>query len=280
MTLANAEIDYEAEYDNRGRHPEHPEIFARWQAASAEYRKAADADLDIPYGPGERNRFDLYRPAAGGGGAPLAVFIHGGYWRTLDREMFAFIARAFNEAGFAIALPSYTLCPNCTLMDIVQEMRRFLAVLWERQGQRPVVTGHSAGGHLTGCMVATDWAAVDGVPDDLVTAGYAISGLFDLAPLCRIAIKDELGLTDEMAEAASPLDWPFPREGRRIVAAVGADETGEFLRQSRLLAETWGGEGAETAYRPVPGTNHFTVLDALTAPDGPMIPAVRAMAGA
>ncbi|MGI9384284.1 MAG: alpha/beta hydrolase [Methyloligellaceae bacterium] len=279
MSLANSNVDYEAEYDNRGRHPEHPEIFARWTEASAAYRAAADADLDIPYGPAERNRFDLYRPSSPADGAPLAVFIHGGYWRSLDREMFAFMARAFNEAGFAIALPSYTLCPEARIMDIVEEMRRFLAVLWQLLEQRPVVIGHSAGGHLAGCMVATDWAAIDGVPDDLVTAGYAISGLYDLAPLCETSMKDELRLTPETAEAASPLGWPFPRQGRRLVAAVGAEETSEFLRQSRLLADVWGREGVDAEYAPVAGGNHFTVLDALTAADGPMVPAVKAMAG-
>lgn len=280
MTLANSNVDYEAEYDNRGRHPEHAEIFERWSEASTAYRAAANVEPDIPYGPAERNRFDLFRPSSQGESAPLVVFIHGGYWKSLDRKMFSFMARAFNDAGFTAALPSYTLCPDGTIMDIVEELRLFLRVLWERLGQRPVVVGHSAGGHLTGCMVATDWSSFDDVPDDLVTAGYAISGIYDLGPISRIAMKDELRLTPEMAKAANPLDWSFPHQGRRVVAAVGAEETGEFLRQSRLLADEWGRAGADTEYVPVAGANHFTILDALTATDGPMVPAVKAMAGA
>src|SRR5215475_6327822 len=123
-------LDYEVEYNNRLRVPEHVEINARWQAASAAYRAIARAALDQPYGPGERNRYDLF--LAGEAHAPLVVYIHGGYWQRGDREDYAFLARELNAAGIAVALPSYSLCPAVTVMDIVGELRACLACLWQR----------------------------------------------------------------------------------------------------------------------------------------------------
>ena len=190
MTASDTGLDLELEYDNRRRHPEHELIFARWTAAAAAYRAEADAELDIPYGPAPRQRFDLFAPAGGAETAPLVGYIHGGYWRSLDRKDFSHVARPLNARGLAVAIPSYSLCPDVSVAEIVEEMRAFLRVLWQRLQRRPAVAGHSAGGHLAACMVATDWAGLDGVPGDLVTAGYAISGLFDLTPLCATSIND------------------------------------------------------------------------------------------
>jgi arylformamidase len=270
------EMDYEAEYNNRRRVPEHPEINARWQAASDAYRGTARAELDQAYGPGERQRYDLY--VAGTRPAPLVAYIHGGYWQRGDREGYAFLARALNAAGLDVALPSYTLCPAASVMDIVAELRAFLAALWGKTRTYPLVTGHSAGGHLTAAMVATDWSKVAGVPADLVRAGVPISGVFELAPLIGTSINDLLGLDAASARAASPLLWPPPPKGRTVVAAVGGDESGEFLRQSRALADVWGRAGLKAEYLVVPGANHFTVVDALTDPASALFGRIAALA--
>jgi arylformamidase len=268
-------MDYEAEYNNRRRVPEHVEINARWQAASDAYRKAARAGLDQPYGPAERQRYDLF--SAGSRPAPLVVYIHGGYWQRGERQGYAFLARALNAAGLDLALPSYTLCPAASVMDIVAELRSFLVALWARTKAYPLITGHSAGGHLTAAMVATDWSKISGVPADLVRAGVAISGVFELAPLIGTSINDLVHLDEKSARAASPLLWSPPK-GRTLVAAVGGDESAEFLRQSRAIADTWGRAGVKTECLVVPDANHFTVVDALTQPESALFGRVASLA--
>ena len=269
-------LDLEAEYNNRQRVPEHGQHAARWQAASAAFRQVARADLDQPYGPNERHRYDLFRAADAK--APLAVYIHGGYWQRGDRKDYSFVAQALNAAGIDVALPSYSLCPAVSVMDIVAELRLCLAAIWKQTQKRPVVTGHSAGGHLTAAMVASDWSKVAGVPADLVRAGVAISGVFDVAPLIPTSINDLVHLDERSARAASPLLWPPPPKGRALVAAVGGNESSEFLRQSREIAQSWARAGLRTECLVVPGTDHFTVVDELAKPSSALLDRVLTLA--
>jgi arylformamidase len=269
-------IDYEAEYNNRIRISDYPSIIARWKSASAVARQVAPADLDQPYGPGERQRYDLYH--AGEHTAPLIVYIHGGYWQLGSRQDTAFVAHAFNAAGIDIALPSYSLCPAVSVMQIIDELRRCLAVVWTATRKRPVVAGHSAGGHLTAAMLATDWSTVPGVPPDLVRAGCAISGVFELAPLITTTMNVAMRLDHDAAAAASPLLWPPPPAGRTLVAAVGGEETPEFHRQSRAMTERWASAGVATEYMSISGANHFTVVDELTRPDSALFTRMVALA--
>jgi arylformamidase len=269
-------IDYELEYNNRARVPEHVEILARWRAASAADRQVARAELDLAYGPGARHRYDLYR--AGDPAAPLVVYIHGGYWQFGSGPEYAFVARALTAAGLDVAVPTYTLCPEASVMQIVGDLRRFLPALWSREHKHPVVIGHSAGGHLTAAMLATDWRAVPGAPADLVRAGCAISGVFELAPLISTTINQALRLDAGSAAEASPLAWPLPAR-RTLVAAVGTDESAEFQRQTRAITEVWARGGATTELLPVAGANHFTVLDALTDPNSALLRRIAALAG-
>jgi arylformamidase len=268
--------DYEVEYDNRRRVPEVGAIFDRWKAASDVYRETANAELDRSYGPGDRHRYDLF--FAHSAGAPLVVYVHGGYWQWGDRPLYSFLAEGLNANGLTVAVPSYSLCPTVSVLDIVGELRTFLAALWNQTSAHPLVVGHSAGGHLTAAMVATDWSAIPDVPDDLVRAGIAISGIFDLQPLVSTSINNALGLDLETARDASPRFWPAPPKRRALIAAVGAAESSEFLRQSREIVELWGGAGLETEYLEVPRTNHFTILDELTQPQSDFFRAVFAMA--
>ena len=190
-----AALNFEVEYNNRARVPEHPQIQERWMKASEALRNSAKCELDKPYGRGERQKYDIFHSKSGPTG-PLAVFIHGGYWQRGDRKGHSFVARELIAQGVSVALPSYTLCPAASVMDIVGEMRQFLKTLYEATKRRPVVTGNSAGGHLTGALLATDWSKVGGVPADLVKAAYAISGVYDLAPAFSLTIAlAEDGLT-------------------------------------------------------------------------------------
>jgi arylformamidase len=267
--------DYEVEYDNLRRVPDVGEISARWKAASAVFRETAHAELDRRYGPGDRHRYDLFFTDSAG--APLVVYVHGGYWQWGDRMLYSFLAKGLNANGLTVAVPSYSLCPTVSVLEIVEEIRTFLAALWSQMGAHPLVVGHSAGGHLAAAMVATDWSAFPGVPDDLVRAGIAISGIFDLQPLVSTSINNAVGLDLETARDASPRFWPSPK-GRALIAAVGAAESSEFLRQSREIVERWGRAGLETEYLEVPRTNHFTILDELTQPRSALSKGVLAMA--
>ena len=271
-----SDLDYEAQYNNRRRVPEHVDITARWAAASQDYRGKAGARLDLAYGPGERHRYDLYPAAAAA--APVLVYIHGGYWQRGDRRDFAFVARELNAAGLTVVLPSYSLCPAVGVMDIVGELRTFLVALWQQERIHPLLVGHSAGGHLAAALLASDWSTTHGVPRDLVRAGYAISGVFDLPPLLGTSLNEALRLTPEAARAVSPMFWPPPAKERAFVAAVGGLESEEFLRQSREMAHTWQQAGVSAEAVVVAGRNHFTIVDELTQPKSAMFKSVVALA--
>ncbi len=269
-----AEIDYEAEYNNRARVPEHPEIFARWARDAEAYRLQAmeerRAELGLAYSSTPRQTIDLFLPAPAAK-APLALFIHGGYWRSLEPSMFSHVARGLNARGVAVAVAGYNLCPQVTITDIIEEIRHACLFLWQRTGQRLMLYGHSAGGHLASAMVATEWHRLyPKMPADFVPAAYSISGLFDLTPLLKVEVAKDLALDEEEARQVSPVFWPAPK-GRVFDAVAGSLESSEFLRQSRMVADIWGKAGAVTRYEEIRGANHFTTLDPLTDPQSAMV---------
>jgi arylformamidase len=262
-------IDYEAQYNNRRLVPETPEILAGWARDAAAYRDEAGARFETrPYGATERQGTDLFRPKGELRGA-LVVFIHGGYWQALDRGAYSHVARGLNAHGIAVALPGYDLCPYVRVGDIVDQVRAACRAL-AGEASRIVVAGHSAGGHLAACMLATDWRALDpALPADFVAAGYAISGIFDLQPLRHTYVNDATDMDEAEAERLSPLFWT-PPAGRTFDAVVGGGESSEYLRQSRTIAERWGASGVATRYEPIPGQNHFTVILPLADPESAM----------
>jgi arylformamidase len=275
-----AELDLEAEYNNRARVPEHAEIFLRWAREAEDYRaemlKAGRAELGLAYGDTPRQTIDLFT-AQQPDRAPLAIFVHGGWWRSLEPSSFSQMARGLNTSGATVAVVGYDLCPNVSIAAIVDQIRRACAFLWQRLGRRMLVYGHSAGGHLAAAMVATDWASLyPKAPADLVPAGYAISGVFDLSPLAGISVNQDLRLDAEEARRLSPASWPVPK-GRVFDAVVGGLESSEFKRQSQLIVQAWRGTAA-TRYEEVPGANHFTVIDPLADPQSAMTRRVAELA--
>jgi arylformamidase len=268
-----AAIDFEAEYNNRARVPEHENIFARWISEAEDYRaetlKAGRAELGLSYGDSPRELIDLFMPATGEA-APLALFVHGGWWRSLDASMFSQMARGMNTHGVMVGVAGYDLCPNVSIAEIIEQVRRACIFLWQRYGRSILLVGHSAGGHLASAMVATNWPSLyPKAPADLVLAGYSISGVFDLAPLLGISVNQDLKLDAREARKVSPLFWPLP-PGRTFDAAVGELESAEFRRQSRTVAETWRQAGATTRYEEIAAANHFTAIDPLADPQSAM----------
>ncbi len=276
-----ADIDYEAEYNNRARVPEHPEIFARWTRDAELFRadalQAGRAELGLCYGDTPRQTFDLFLPQSGEA-APLAMFIHGGWWRSLDPSFYSHVARGPNARGIAVAVVGYDLCPNVSIADIIGQMRRACAYLWQRYSRRMLVYGHSAGGHLAAAMVATDWPSLyPKAPADLVPAGYSVSGVFDLTPLIGISINQDLRLDAATVRDVSPLFWPI-KSDRIFDAVVGQLESNEFKRQSKTVAQTWQQSGARTRYDEISGTNHFTVVELLADAQSAMTARVAELA--
>lgn len=260
-------MDLAAEYNNSARVPGHQAIFDAWRADATSFRRTAAADLDVAYGARPRNRLDLFHGSSPGS-APLVVFIHGGYWRSFDKSAFSHLARGAVSHGLSVALPSYSLCPDVTLPDIIDELRQCCLHLWRTTGRRLVVSGHSAGGHLAACLALTGWPAY-GAPADLIAGAVAISGLFDLRPLLAIPLNADLRLTPAQALAASPLAWPVTGALPPVEAWVGGEESSEFLRQTRSLVAAFQGMGQPVEEWQVTGANHFTVVSPLADPDSP-----------
>jgi arylformamidase len=269
----NAEVDYEVEYNNRARVPENPALIAGWARDAAAYRER-NAPRSISYDTGARNKIDFF---PGDGEGPIVVFIHGGYWQALDASFFSHMAAGLNAHGVSVAVPSYDLCPDVTVDQIIQQMRTATREL-ARLGRPLVISGHSAGGHLAACMLATDWPALDAsLPEDLVIAAYTISGLFDLGPLVGTSINNAMRLDAKAARAASPLFWTAPAHGS-LDALVGGNESAEYFRQSQNMVEVWGAAGIATRLGTVPGANHFTAIAPLADPQSPMVLRLKELA--
>jgi arylformamidase len=264
----------DAQYNNRARIAEHPQIFARWASDSAQARKALSPWVNLRYGDGADETLDLFEPSEPNQpGAPVLVFIHGGWWRSLDKADHSFIAPAFVQRGAMVVVPNYSLCPAVTIDHIVMQMVRALAWTYRRAAayggdpQRIVVVGHSAGGHLAAMLLACHWQAFDrALPARLVKGALAISGLFDLAPVQRTPfLKADLQLPEAAVPRLSPAYFAAARGP--LYAAAGALESEEFLRQTCLIRHAWGARCVPVC-ETVAGCNHLDVLHTLADADG------------
>jgi arylformamidase len=266
------------QYNNRALVPEHAAHFARWASDSAQARQRLPALLDVTYGHGAGETLDVFPASrkAGRPPAPVLVFIHGGYWRSLDKSDHSFVAPAFVDQGACVVVPNYALCPAVTIPQIALQMTQALAWVYRHIGahggdpQRITVVGHSAGGHLAAMLLACDWARVGaGLPAALVKNALSISGVFDLAPLRQTPfLRDSLRLNAQQVRQASPAGFPAPPllDGRgELFAVAGADESDEFVRQNQLIQTAWGPEVVPVC-ETLAGLNHFSVLDSLVQP--------------
>jgi arylformamidase len=251
-------------YNLRAAVAEHPRWFERYAAASADARARFAPHLDLRYGPGPKETLDLFVPAGPARGT--LVFLHGGYWRALDKSDFSYVAPVFLAHDLAVAVVNYDLCPDVTVAAIVDECRRALAWLVREGGRlgarvdRLVLAGHSAGGHLTAMLFATDWTAA-GLPEPRIAGGVSLSGVHDLEPIVRFSFNADIRLDEREAARLSPVRLR-PRTAAPLLLAVGADETSEFIRQTRLLWDAWPASRPPGDVAPliVPARHHFSVV--------------------
>jgi arylformamidase len=259
----------EREYNNRALVPDHAQYFERWERDSAFVRATLPCALDRAYGPDPRHRIDLF-PAARARGT--LVFIHGGYWRSLDKSMFSWLAASWVAAGVNVAMPNYRLAPAVRIDDIVEDA--FAATDWlfehgPREGvsmDRVVLSGHSAGGHLAAAILAAG-PGKRRFDSRRIAGAVPISGVFDFAPLLLFSFNADFRL-DAAAVARLDLHDKHPAIDAPLVIAAGAEESSEFQRQSRLLAEAWAPQ--VKALLILPGLNHFGIVDAFSERGQPL----------
>ena len=259
--------DFDDAYSNGPHLPRGDAWPSAWVEPAAAFRDqmtaTGRADLDISYGPGDRQRLDLFRPMGEPRG--LVVYVHGGFWKALDKSYWSHLAGGALNRGYAVAIPSYTLCPQARIAAITQEIGSAITSAAGTVSGPLVLVGHSAGGHLVTRMASLTSPLPAAVRSRLRHV-VSLSGLHDLRPLIRTAMNGTLRLDDAEAFAESPA-LLAPLDGLRLTCWVGGAERAEFLRQSALLANVWLGLGATTANVVEPDRHHFDVVDGLADRD-------------
>ena len=256
-------------YNNRQLVPEHAEFFERW-AKHSEAARHRRCSLDVSYGAGAGETLDIFpadRP-----NAPVLVFIHGGYWRSLDKSDHSFVAPAFVDSGHCVVVVNYALCPAVTVPHICLQMVKALTWVWQNiavwGGDRDQlhVSGHSAGGHLVAMLMACQWSKVDAnLPEQIIRSGMSISGLHEMESIRQVPfLKDALQLSPQDALRCSPAWMPAPHKGR-CACVVGGLESAEFHRQNELLAASWGTDRVPLT-AVMPGLHHFSIVDSYASP--------------
>lgn len=262
----------DAQYNIRAQIPDFAELGESWKARSEAVRAAIgnNAHIDLAYGDTPLQKLDLF--LCGQAGRPLVVFIHGGYWRAQDKSEFSYVAEPFVADGINLAVINYRLAPHVTMDDIVADVRDALAWLYRSaatygfDADRIVVTGSSAGGHLTVMSIVTDWAA-RGLPRDLVKGGLSLSGLYDLEPMRLCYLNKEIGLDAETAARNSPM-LSIPASAPMLLLSVGGIESGEFQRQERDFADAWRKAGLRCEVIRQPEGHHFDMIEYLIDRNG------------
>ncbi|MDB5556551.1 MAG: alpha/beta hydrolase fold protein [Rhizobium sp.] len=268
--LSRKIINWDDAYTNSDNIPGGDRWPDAWVAPAKDFRDTLSglgrAKLGVVYGAKPRNRLDLFMPE----GTPkgLVVFVHGGYWMALDNSYWSHLARGAVEHGYAVAMPSYTLCPDVRIGDIVGEVGAAIGKAAKLVEGPIMLTGHSAGGHLVSRMVSQTTPLAPALRAR-VRHVVSISGVHDLRPLMNTDMNETLRIDEAEAVAESPA-LLRPMDGARITCWVGGSERAEFLRQNALLANIWTGLGATTSAVVEPDRHHFNVIDGLADPAHPL----------
>jgi arylformamidase len=242
-------------------------LIEKWSKWSEDFRANVDSSLDCQYSSREKDKLDIFR--CGKPNAPLFIFIHGGYWQRGDKSVYSFIAESFLSSGIDVALIGYQLCPGATMTNIVEKIREAIVWIWNNADDYSIakhrinVSGHSAGGHITGMILATDWSMISSeLPKDIIKTGIPISGLYQLDPIRKTTIADALGLNDEESLALSPHFYQ-PQTEAPILVTLGGGETPEFHWQTDKFVQRWKNFKAPLDYFAEPDVDHFGVVERL-----------------
>lgn len=261
----------------RGTAPDFDAVLRRYDEDSARVRARFKGKLGVAFGPSSDETLDVFpaqRP-----NAPIHLFIHGGYWRLLTRTENSFAAEALVPAGATVVVINYALAPSVTLDEIVRQCRASIAWTWKNarsfgaDPDRIFISGHSAGGHLVGMMLATDWERDFGVPPDVVKGATAVSGLYDLRPVRKSFVNEWLKLDEAGAVRNSPL-LNLPKHGCPLIVSYGERDTAEFRRQSDEYLAAWRAKGHPGLYVDMPGFHHFDVMNEIANPASALARAV------
>tara|TARA_Y100001970_G_scaffold211142_1_gene257701 strand:+ start:1040 stop:1897 length:858 start_codon:yes stop_codon:yes gene_type:complete len=252
--------ELDLEYDMRRRCPNFAEVLASMEPHTERAISNFECRIDVAFGEKPGEKLDIW---PGRGGAPILLFIHGGYWKTYDKNMFSFVAERFVEAGACVILNNYDLCPSVRMDEIIRQNRAAIAWIYKNANTiggdpgRIHVTGHSAGGHLTAMTLATDWEKY-GLPFDVVNGAVPLSGLFDLEPIRLSYLNAELYMDKDESHRNSPIH-NIPKWMPPTVVAVGGGETDEFRRQSRIYTDACRNAGFDVSYLEVRNSDHVSV---------------------
>lgn len=262
--------DYDDAYANGAYIDGAAEYPPRWndlaQAFRDRMRDAGRARLDLGYGPGPRNRLDLFLPEGEAKG--LAVFVHGGYWRAFDKSVWSHLAAGSLAHGFAVAMPGYTLCPDNRIAGIALEIAAAISLAAGEVAGPIRLSGHSAGGQLVTRMISGTALLPEAVLARIVGV-TSISGVHDLRPIMKTAMNETLHIDADEAGVESPV-LLTPLAAIPVTAWVGLAERPEFVRQNRALFEIWRGFETPMSMHEEPGRHHFDVIDGLADPDHPL----------
>ena len=261
--------ELERQYNVRLARPDfESKVIPDWLGRSATFRHSTNCTLDLSYGSLPRERLDFF-PADDDANGPVLLFFHGGYWQRFDKSVFSFVAEPFVRHGISVVLASYGLCPSVRLSRISSQARQAAAWVWRNAGElrvsqdRLYVAGHSAGGHLTAMVMATDWPTIGAdLPCDLVKGGIPISGLFELEPLRHTSVNVALRMDATEAASESPINHPPSSDAPQLVVCGGA-ESAEFHRQSDIYVEAFATSARHMERYTVPNCDHMDVLSAL-----------------
>ena len=262
--MTEAITNWSDEYDNVGHIPDAVGFIEKWSKLAQAFRDNANLQINIPYENKERNLFDLFHPEGRAKG--LFVFVHGGYWLRFDKSFWSHLAQGPLAKSYAVAMPSYTLCPDATISEITTEVTASIEAAAERIEGPIILCGHSAGGHLVTRQLCED-TTLDKTVLERVAKVISISGVHDLRPLLNIVQNETINLDEREALQESPALLK-PRLNIPVDCIVGADERPEFIRQNDLLANIWLGMGVVTNTVHVDGKHHFDVIDDLINLDG------------
>lgn len=277
---------FDAQYNLRAARPDYEQaVIPGWLEDSQTARDTLDCSLDIRYGDGEKQKLDVF--SCGDASAPTLIWIHGGYWQRGDKSVYSFLATPFVQKGVNVVVIGYDLCPTVSMTGLTEELREAMAFIWHKattlgiNRDRITVMGHSAGGHLTQMMLATDWPARDpALPADVIKTGIPVSPLSYLEPVrLTLALNENLRLDVAEADALSPMTNHAPLTDAPQLVVVGGAETDEFHRQTQMYVDKFASAARQVDMYVVPGVDHFDELNVLADPGSPFFAKTCAMLG-